>query len=340
MANNHKITDISAQNIYEEITSIFIIVLGTALFCYFIGVFTSIIGDNNMVENEILFRTEQAISFCSAKGLPGTLTKAIISHTKKHFDSSYAFGNEMELLNRLPINIRYDIGKELSKQYLSTLNIFDDFNEYIKGIIALKLQSISHNEGQILFERGQFNKQLYIQRCGISIESNKEGNAHILRRGDILAIESFITEERSSTVKCLSWCEYFTLDRDDVKDVLKEYFPSTFRQKWKLIKRRVNNIASELIINHKYEHIGQNYDKYYLKYDNHFDPRTLGRDLGVMLSFEKKLKKTNNKYLENEIKSFGRLTQKMSALKAEILKLKAFESFSHRQSLTRSESTD
>ena len=302
--------DIHAINTAEECVSMFIIVVGTIFFAYFIGAIGMLIANDNLIENEKLRRMEKAAAFCASKRLSSVLTKAIVFHTENYFETTYAFGDERELLNILPVRIKYEIGYQISKEYLSATDIFDDFDEYIKGLISLKLKTISCNVNIKLFQRGHYGKELFIQRSGIAIESDKNGNTYILRRGDICGWESYNKEQRQTSIKCLSWCEYFSLNWDDVKNILKEYFPHNWENKWMLIKNRIEN--ANITSKRKTEYVltGNDHKKYYELYKSDFDEISLKRDQGIISNFEKMLNKPGNeKYLEKQIKSLAQETQ-------------------------------
>ena len=294
--------DISSTNTDEEIVAIIVIIIGTVFFGYFIGAIGVVISDDNLVGNEKIERIEKATEFCKSKGLSPLLTNTIISHTKRHFESTYAFDDEKSLLDILPMRIRFEIGYQITQSFLSTLNIFDDFDEYIQGLIALKLKTISCNVNIKLFQRGQYGKELFIQRSGIAIESDKNGNTYILRRGDTTSMSSFIKEKRQTTVKCLTWCEYYTLDRDDVKQILKENFPTKWERKWSNLKRRIAVADMSNIKTTIYQPGRRNMD-----YD--FDKFSRQRDQRVMINFDKILKRNGKDYLKNQMKALGEETK-------------------------------
>ena len=158
---------------------------------------------------------EEAQHFCDKKKLPQEMARAVLTHTRYHCNYNCIF-DEQSVLNNLPPYLQMDINLHISKTIM--LNKIDFFSERIldqqvRGSIAIKMRSISCNNGYKLFRKGDLAKEIYIQRTGKSMlltTSKKTGRKRRiqLERGDICGEYSLILKKRTSTVICATWCEF------------------------------------------------------------------------------------------------------------------------------------
>ena len=98
--------DYTPQNINEEMVAIFSIVLGTGLFAYFIGAVSSLVTEGDQITTEKQERLERTQAFCEHKRLPNDLSRAIIAHSKYHWNHNFLF-NSKEIIECLPSYLRY-----------------------------------------------------------------------------------------------------------------------------------------------------------------------------------------------------------------------------------------
>ena len=142
--------DYTPQNINEEIVAIFCIILGTGLFAYFIGAVSSLVTEGDQIKTVRQEKLEQTQAFCEHKKLPSDLSRAIIAHTKYHWNHNFLFDSN-QVIENLPSYLRTDVNRHLGERFFSNLKFFEHLSLETKGVVSTNLFSISANQGKVLF---------------------------------------------------------------------------------------------------------------------------------------------------------------------------------------------
>ena len=182
--------------------------MGTCFVAYFIGSVNSLITEGDRTQSVKLQKLEEARAFCDKKKLSRELSRAILTHIRYHCRYNYVF-DEGDLISSLPPNLQNQIHSNLAQSILSQIDFFKSFTKstgsmHILGQIALKIRSISCNEGFKIIERGDRAKEIYIQRTGHSVLESHEGWIRELKRGDIIGERALKSPKQTNTFSL--WC--------------------------------------------------------------------------------------------------------------------------------------
>eukprot|EP01083_Nonionella_stella_P131742 400458_1 len=249
--------DITAKNVVEQWVGSISILIGSCFFAYFIGTLTTLLGEGDGISSYKLHRMEAAQHFCERKKLPPEMAQAILTHTRYHCNYNYVF-DEKEVLNTLPPYLQMDVSFYVARRLLNSLDFLDNkiVDPVIRGSIAMKMKSISCNNGYKLFQKGDIAQQIYIQRTGIATQVSKDTNRRSgyqkvqLGRGDVCGEYSLFLKRRSSTVICDTWCEFYVIDLSDIKDALRQHYESNWQNKWdkmlKFVKKSYDNRSKSI----------------------------------------------------------------------------------------------
>eukprot|EP01083_Nonionella_stella_P149628 475533_1 len=233
--------DITPINTMEEVVCSVLILLGTMFFAYFLGEVSGLVTEGDLIRSQQIQKIEEAQAFCVSKKLPAPLSIQVMTHLKYYWASNSILNDE-EVIKCLPPQIQRSVAKHCDKSYLiDQLPIFQPLNAYIRGLIALKLKSISCAGDEYLFKEGEFGQTLYIQRTGTSLiaAAAAAGDCIQSERGTVSGYASFIKPQRQSSLKTLSYSEFWCLDYCDVRSILKQTFPRTWQKFWDLIQHQI-----------------------------------------------------------------------------------------------------
>ena len=134
----------------EEVCAVIVILFGTSLFAYFLGAVSSLVSEGDAIKSRKRDKLEQTQAFCEHKHLPPDLSRAIMAHSKYHWNHNFLFDSQ-EVCANLPKHLRIDVHRHLGERYLSKLKFLDHLSLETKGLIALQLNSISCNQGKHVF---------------------------------------------------------------------------------------------------------------------------------------------------------------------------------------------
>ena len=226
--------DITANNVIEQWVASSCILVGTCFFAYFVGAVGTLLADGDRVRTEKNEKIEQAHQFCVSKHLPKDLSHAIMTHTKYHCKNNYLF-DEMGVLSNLPVYLRLEVSAFVGKQILRQIELFSHLDSYTIGLIGLKMRQISCNAGHKLFQTNDTGKEIYIQRSGKSMlefidDQNESTNfRQVLERGDVCGELAFQYTTRHYSLHCLTWCEFYVIDIQDIWAVLEQEYPRSYQ---------------------------------------------------------------------------------------------------------------
>eukprot|EP01083_Nonionella_stella_P078910 216228_1 len=238
--------DITATNTTEQWVCSVAILVGTCFFGYFIGTLTAYITEGDKVQSFRSDKLEEARSFCDKKKLPKELTRAVLIHIRYHCTYNYVF-DEGEVLSLLPAHLQHDIHNSVAKQFLMHLKMFHHLSDYVIGLIAVKCKSISCNQGYRLYEIDDIAKEFYIQRTGKSSMYNKKGQKiQQLSRGSVCGeYSSFLFKKRTTKLECDTWSEFYSINIDDIRQILDVYYPKSSVSKWKAIQHHLREAYAD-----------------------------------------------------------------------------------------------
>ena len=177
--------------------------------------------------------------------------------------------------------IRRDVTTHVGKQILRRIPLFNILDSSTTGLISLRMRSISCNAGYKLFQGGDPAKEIYILRSGKSFliydekilydweekylrkedryvhdvlggftpirrvsdnggrQWQKFGSE--LRRGAVVGELGVAYETRIYSLCCLTWCEFYVIDINDIMQVMETQCGRDFNRKYELMKRYVKS---------------------------------------------------------------------------------------------------
>eukprot|EP01084_Bolivina_argentea_P146242 256137_1 len=244
--------DIVATNMTEQWYCCALVIIGTCFFSYFISALAVIITEGDRIKSYSIEKLEEAREFCRKKKLPKELRRAVLTHIRYHCNYNYVF-DEDELMDLLPPYLKYDVNLNIAEQFLNELEIFNNNNfqlePFIIGQIALKMKSISCNQGYTLYHIGDASNEFYIQRTGVSSLIDKNNRKKKLHRGDICGeYESFLHKKRQHKVVCNTWSEFYVIQISDMIQILNHYCtPKQTKIKWNNLQKYIQNAASQKV---------------------------------------------------------------------------------------------
>ena len=241
--------DIIPTNLLEQWVAIICILVGTCFFAYFVGAVGELLAEGDRHHAEMEDKMQHAHTFCINKQLPKELTRTVIAHMKYYCRHNYLF-DEQSVLGCLPDFLQNDIACELAKRVLLKLSIFKHMDPRIVGLIALRVRAISCNSHFNLYQQGDPSKELYILRVGCAKriqydpnDSNQILSETMMKRFDICGEMGIFryNYNRKDTIRCLTYCEFYALDFDEIRKILMQEKPRTWQKHLKLLRQAILN---------------------------------------------------------------------------------------------------
>ena len=133
---------------------------------------------------------------------------------------------EDSLFDDLPTPFRLDILRYVTRELLDKVPLFKYCSPALKDVLLMALKPQTFAPDGYIVREGEVGKEIYfISRGKVEITSNEGHNSHgTLEGGDYFGDLSLILrEKRTASVRALTYCELFKLDRTDFNRIKDEY---------------------------------------------------------------------------------------------------------------------
>jgi len=134
--------------------------------------------------------------------------------------------DETAFLESLPENLQTEVALHLKKEVIGTISLFKNASKDFKREIALLLKPIFLTPGDYVFKAGDFGEEMYFVVNGElnTLTQKEDRELTKLKAGDYFGeIALFKNKSRTATVKAISYCDIYVLDKKAFDKVLTKY---------------------------------------------------------------------------------------------------------------------
>lgn len=206
---------------------IFAMIIGTAMFGYFIGNMAQIISSVDSTQTLFKERLEFVREYMMHQNLPPELQtriKAYYMHSWKHLNS-FPF-SEKSILEDLSPALRREIVMLLNKEMVEKVPIFQGQPESFICQIILAMQSEVCAPQDFVIRKGEVGKCMFFLRSGLLEVCNEDGTEvyTTLTDGAYFGEVSLLAGgRRTASVRAIFHCNLLRLEQDDLDEILIDY---------------------------------------------------------------------------------------------------------------------
>ncbi len=217
--------DITPQTLVQKLFTMCVMVIGVGTYGYVIGNFTSLLNNLDYAKMHFLEKMEKVNTFLNYKKIPKDLQENIYSYYKFLWDNRRWF-DENSIMNDLPYSLRMQIALYLNKSIIEKIQIFKEASEEIISEIALQLKPEIFTPGNYIFREDEHGDKMYFISLGeVEILSEKKNIVYTkMKTGDYFGEMALLySGKRTASVKTLSYCDLYSLDRESFFRVVNKY---------------------------------------------------------------------------------------------------------------------
>jgi len=245
--------DITPARNIEFVFTMIVALLGASSYAYIIANVSSLISNLNAARSAFRNKVQAVNQYLFQRNLPDDLNNKV----KEYYEylwSRYKGHREREFFDDIPVPLRLEILKNLTKEFINKAPLFKYSTESLQNALLLSLKKQTYPpDCNITFE-GDIGKEIYFIAKGnmkiISVNKNKE-------YGDLIAGDYFgdisllLNEKRTASVRTLDYCDVFCLDKEDFLRIKDEY--PEFKEVLKSMstddsEKRTNLILDQIIL--------------------------------------------------------------------------------------------
>jgi CRP-like cAMP-binding protein len=134
--------------------------------------------------------------------------------------------DETVFMESLPENLRTEVALHLKEEVIEKISLFKNVSNEFKREISLLLKPIFLTPRYYVFKAGDYGEEMYFVVHGeLSTLTQKEDKIlTTLKAGDYFGeIALFKNKHRSTTVKAISYCDIYVLDKKAFDKVISKY---------------------------------------------------------------------------------------------------------------------
>lgn len=221
--------DVLPYNSAERIFCCFVIMLGTFVWAYIVGSFSSTLQNMDRDKNKFDEQMRSIKAMMRFHEVPEGLSERIDAFFEYKFESHTMF-DDQRIMDSLPTRIRTDFILHRYKNIIDMIPFFRGCREDVIIEIVTRFKSYSVLPTDYLFRIGDPYVELCVLTKGrMAMVNEREGREEIMEaeyfKGAFFGESEFLGfgKERTATVRARTFCEVSTLHPDDMESVLRQH---------------------------------------------------------------------------------------------------------------------
>ncbi len=240
--------DITPQRNSEFWFAMGAMLLGASLWAYIIGNIASLVSNIDSAKASFWNRVDTVNQYLRTRQVPADLGDQV----RDYYDyvwARYRGINFREVLEDLPDAVRLDVLAHLTRELTERVPLFRECSRPLRNVLLMALHPKIYVPGSWVVHAGEIGTEIYFVTSGEMeiLSEDGERNFGTMTGGDYFGDLSLILgEKRSGSVRALTFCEAFTLAREDFNSLKQEY--PEFRDVLKKISSERSARSTELLL--------------------------------------------------------------------------------------------
>ncbi|MGL5082758.1 MAG: ion transporter [Microcoleaceae cyanobacterium] len=220
--------DITPTNDIEIIFTLMVMFLGISMYAFIIGNVAALITSLNANQSHFREKLDQIQAYMRERKIPPALQIGV----RKYYQYLWEYNRDtslgLEFLDELPTSLKTQLYLYLYRDLLEQVPLFKEAESGFIEDLVMKLKPVVLPPNEYVIREGQIGHEMYfINRGELQAFSEENGNSTIYRNmvagaffGEIALLCSI---RRTASVRTLTYCELFVLEKRDFRQVLSNY---------------------------------------------------------------------------------------------------------------------
>ena len=217
--------DITPVNPVQYVYTIFVMLMGAALYGTIIGNIANIIANIDIAKNQFRDRVETVGAFLKYQNIPTELQKRITDYYDYLWESRRGY-EESKLLEDLPIPLKTQVSYFLNQDILQKVPIFHNASKELIRELLLNLKPMIFTPGDYIVTFGEIGYDMYfINRGAVDVLNEDESILYAtLQSGRFFGeIALLLSMPRTASVKARVYCDLYMLEKATFDNILQRY---------------------------------------------------------------------------------------------------------------------
>ena len=221
--------DITPHRNIEYVFTMAVMLIGASTYAFIIGNIASLFSNLDSARAGFFNKIDAVNQYLRSRQVPHNINEQVRNYYE-YLWAQHRGVKEDTLFDDLPMQFRLDILRNLTRDLLDSVPLFRHCSPALRNALLSALKPQTYAPDVYIARQGELGKEIYfLSRGKAEITSDKGKIKHgYLESGDYFGDLSLILgEKRTASVKALSYCEIFILNRSDFNRIMNEY--SEFR---------------------------------------------------------------------------------------------------------------
>jgi hypothetical protein len=217
--------DITPHGNGEYLFTSMVMLIGASLYAYIIGNIASLLSNIDSTKASFWNRMETVSQYLNYREVPFELSGRVRNYYEYIWARHRGLREDM-FFDDLPNPLRLDILHYLTQELLEKVPLFKFASPSLRNVLLLVLIPQTYSPDGHVTREGELGKEIFfVSRGKLEISSNDGKNTHgTLESGDYFGdISLLFGEKRTASVKSLTFCEIFILEKTDFNKIKEEY---------------------------------------------------------------------------------------------------------------------
>ena len=217
--------DITPHRNTEYVFTIVVMLIGASTYAFIIGNIASLFSNLDSARAGFFNKIDAVTQYLRSRQVPQNLNEQVRNYYE-YLWAQHRGVREDTLFDDLPVQFRLDILRNLTRDLLDSVPLFQHCSPALRNALLSALKPQTYAPDVYIARRGELGKEIFFLSRGkaeITSDSGKKKHGY-LESGDYFGDLSLILgEKRTASVKALSYCEIFILNRSDFNRIKSEY---------------------------------------------------------------------------------------------------------------------
>ncbi|MGH7596680.1 MAG: cyclic nucleotide-binding domain-containing protein, partial [bacterium] len=211
----------NAQTLY----TMGVMIVGVGVYGYIIGNVASLLANIDPAKAQHLANMERLTAFMNYRNIPPRLQKRLRDYYAYLWEKRMSF-DESNIISALPPSLRTEVALFLKRDIIEKVPLFQGASDEFIREIALQMTPVIFTPGDYVYKAGEWGRDMYFITQGAVEVVSKDGTVvyATLTDGDFFGeIALVLQQHRSASVRAVSYCDLYRLDKEMFDHVLAHY---------------------------------------------------------------------------------------------------------------------
>lgn len=215
--------DITPDSSSTRIYTMFIMIMGVAMYAFVIGNISRLLVKVDFVREEQRKRVNKLASYMKLYNVPIDLQKEALGFYS-HLMESSSTGFASSVLNDLPEVLQEELKLHANLKMISQVPMFENISDECRQSLANSLQEVIFGSDKFVFHEEEVGNEMYFLGHGVVEVINKGQHIATINSGSFFGETALLnTVKRTASVRTMSNCILYKLKKDDFLDILEQH---------------------------------------------------------------------------------------------------------------------